>query len=141
LINGWNIPNIELPEANTPDALYIMIDEKYLGCQDLNNDIMVKAFVSFEGIKKVSKGRRKLINRLVFSTYSKKAWQEYANWIYKIYDSEKIKTIYIMSDGSTWIRAGIDELKTNPNQVIKRLLCEFHFKQAINRMTTDKDYR
>jgi len=46
-----------------------------------------------------------------------------------------------MSDGSTWIKVGIDELKTNPNQVIKRLLCEFHFKQAINRMTTDKDYR
>jgi len=46
-----------------------------------------------------------------------------------------------MSDDSTWIKVGIDELKTNPNQVIKRLLCEFHFKQAINRMTTDKDYR
>ena len=92
-------------------------------------------------VKNPSKSRRKLLNRLVFSTYNKNAWGEYVNWLYKIYDSEKIKTIYLMSDGGTWIKTGIDELKTNPNQVIKRLLCEFHLKQAINRMTTDKDFR
>lgn len=140
-INEWNVPDFEYPERDTPNVLFIMVDEKFLGCQDLKNDIMVKTFVSFEGVKNTSKSRRKLLNRLVFSTYNKNAWGEYVNWLYKIYDSEKIKTIYLMSDGGTWIKTGIDELKTNPNQVIKRLLCEFHLKQAINRMTTDKDFR
>ena len=140
-INEWNVPDFNYPERVTPKSLFIMVDEKFLGCQDLDNDIMVKTFVSFEGVKTISKSRRKLLNRLVFSTYSKKAWVEYANWIYKIYDSEKIETIYLMSDGGTWIKSGINELRTNPNQVIKRLLCEFHLKQAINRMTSDKDFR
>lgn len=140
-INEWNVPDFESPERDTPNTLFIMVDEKYLGCQDLENDIMVKSFVSFEGVKNISKSRRKLLNRLIFSTYNKNAWGEYVDWLYKIYDSEKIETIYLMSDGGTWIKAGIDELRTNPNQVIKRLLCEFHLKQAINRMTTDKDFR
>ena len=140
-INEWNVPDFEYPERDTPNTLFIMVDEKYLGCQNLENDIMVKSFVSFEGVKNISKSRRKLLNRLIFSTYNKNAWGEYVDWLYKIYDSEKIETIYLMSDGGTWIKAGIDELRTNPNQVIKRLLCEFHLKQAINRMTTDKDFR
>lgn len=140
-INDWYVPKCNLPARPTPDTLFIMVDEKFLGCQDLNNDIMVKAFVSFENIKTISKNRRQLVNRLVFTTYSKNAWKEYVDWLYKIYDSEKIKKIYIMSDGGTWIKSGLDELKTNPNQVLKRLLCEFHFEQSINRMTTDKDER
>lgn len=140
-INDWIVPNFEYPERHTPDSLFIMVDEKYLGSQDLDNDIMVKAFVAFEGVKTISKGRRKLINKFVFSTSEKSSWKSFVDILYKIYDSEKIKTIYIMSDGGNWIKAGIDELKTNPNQVLTRLLCEFHFKQAINRMTTDKDFR
>lgn len=140
-INNWIVPKFEYPERTTPDSLFIMVDEKYLGSQDLKNDIMVKAFVAFEGVKTVSKGRRKLINKFVFSTSEKNAWQNFVDVLYKIYDSEKIKTIYIMSDGGTWIKAGINELKANPNQVLTRLLCEFHFKQSINRMTTDKDFR
>lgn len=140
-INNWIVPNFEYPERSTPNSLFIMVDEKYLGSQDLDKDIMVKAFVAFEGVKTVSKGRRKLINKFVFSTSEKSPWKKFVDVLYKIYDSEKIKNIYIMSDGGTWIKAGIDELKANPNQVLTRLLCEFHFKQAINRMTTDKDFR
>ena len=140
-INDWCVPKFDYPSRETPNTLFIMVDEKFLGCQDLDNDIMVKTFVSFEGVKNVSKGRRKLLNRLIFSTYGKNAWIEYVDWLYKIYDSEKIETIYVMSDGGSWIKAGINELKSNPNQIIKRLLCEFHLKQSINRMTTDKDYR
>lgn len=140
-INTWNTPKYELPVRQTPNTLFIMVDEKFLGCQDLDNDIMTKSFVSFEGVEKVSKGRNKLINRLVFTTYGKGAWQEYVDFLYSVYDSEKIKNIYILSDGGTWIKAGINELRTNSEQILKRLLCEFHYKQAIHRMTTDKDNR
>lgn len=45
-INEWNVPDFEYPERDTPNVLFIMVDEKFLGCQDLKNDIMVKTFVS-----------------------------------------------------------------------------------------------
>lgn len=140
-INNWYIPTFEFDARETPNTLFIMVDEKFLGCQDLDNDIMVKAFVSFEGVKNISKGRRKLLNRLVYTTFNKNAWEEYTNWLYKIYDHEKLKNIYLMSDGGNWIKTGINELKMNPNQIIKRLLCEFHFAQSINRMVLSKEER
>lgn len=98
-INNWIVPNFEYPEKTTPDSLFIMVDEKYIGSQDLKNDIMVKVFVAFEGVQTVSKGRRKLINKFIFSTSEKKPWEQFVDMLYKIYDSEKVKTIYIMSDG------------------------------------------
>jgi len=61
----------------------------------LKNDIMVKIFVAFEGVQTVSKGRRKLINKFIFSTSEKKPWEQFVDMLYKIYDSEKLKTIYM----------------------------------------------
>ena len=49
-----------------------MTDEKYIRTQDIDKDIMVKSFVVFEGIQDISKGRRALINRFVFSHYGEK---------------------------------------------------------------------
>lgn len=139
-INKWNVPDIEYPERDTPNCLYIMVDEKYIGCQDLDKDIMVKSFVSFEGIE-IKGSRRILKNRLIYNTCNKHAWEEYCDFLYKIYDTEKLNKIYLMSDGGNWIKSGIAELKHSPNQEIKRLLCEFHFKQSINRITTNSDER
>lgn len=57
------------------------------------------------------------------------------------YDLENIKEIKLLGDGANWINSGMHELKTNPNQVMTGLLCELHFKQSINRITTDEDNR
>ena len=50
-----------------------MADEKYIGSQNTDKDIMVKCFVTFEDIKDICKNRRQLVNRSVFSCYSSKA--------------------------------------------------------------------
>ena len=76
-----------------------MADEKYIGCQDLEKDIMTKCFVSFEGIERESKNRNKLINRTVFSTYSITPWTEFLDTITQKYDFTKINNIYIIGDG------------------------------------------
>ena len=54
-INDWNNPKViyDLVD-NTPNTLYVMYDEKFIGSQDLDNDIMVKCFVIFEGKIKMS---------------------------------------------------------------------------------------
>lgn len=50
-----------------------MADEKYIGAQNIDKDIMVKCFVTFEDIKDISKNRCQLVNRSVFSCYTSKA--------------------------------------------------------------------
>ena len=140
-IKKWNVPKYIYKETITPNTLYIMADEKYIGCQDLDKDIMTKCFVCFEGIEKESKNRNKLVNRTVFSTYSSTPWTEFLDTITQKYDFTKINNIYIIGDGGTWIRKGLEHMKIESKNIVKYLLCTFHFKQAINRITAIQEER
>ena len=141
-INDWEAPIISYQQCNRDiKTLFIMGDEKYIGCQDLDNDIMGKSFVVFEGVEKESKGRRKLVNKTCYTTYSKKPWEELVDILNNKYDLDKIENIYILSDGAKWLKAGVDEMKVTDDVIVKFLLCEFHFKQSINRITTDTELR
>lgn len=137
----WKNPKIKYEPVKTPETLYVMGDEKFLGCQDLDNDIMAKCFVAFEDIKKISKNRNKLINRTIYSTYSKQPWIEFIDVLIQKYDFSKIKNIYLISDAGNWLKTGISELKLDPNNIVTFLLCEYHYKQSINRITTNQDKR
>ena len=86
-INSWNVPDVIPESIDTPDTLYIMADEKYIGAQDIDKDIMVKSFVAFEDVKNVGKNRRSLVNRFVFSCYDTHAWPLFLDAITKRYDS------------------------------------------------------
>ena len=116
-------------------------DEKYIGAQDQENDIMVKCFVTFESIKQVGKNRRALVNRYVFSTTGKNAWSKFMDHIAKRYDFSKIRHIYLLADGGNWIKNGLHELKLYAQNKPQFCLCEFHFKQAINHISSNKDER
>ena len=126
---------------DTPEILYVMADEKYIGAQDIEKDIMVKCFVIFEDLKPVSKHRNALSNRFVYSTYSSKPWPEFMDLIAKRYDFSKIKNICLLGDGGSWIKSGANELRLETNNCVRFYLCEFHFKQAIHHSTSDKDER
>ena len=140
-IKKWNTPDIVPKSIETPETLYVMADEKYIGAQDIEKNIMVKSFVTFESIKDVSKNRRELVNRCVFSCYGSNAWPMFMDFIAKRYDFSKIKNIALLSDGGTWIKTGISELKLEPQNKVTFYLCEFHFKQAIHHITTDEEER
>lgn len=140
-IKEWNVPNIVPKAIDTPDTLYVMADEKYIGAQDIKKDIMVKAFVAFEDVKNISKNRRKLINRTVFSHYGDKPWIAFMDYIAMKYDFDKINNICLFGDGASWIKSGTNELRLSQNNSVKFYLCEFHFKQAIHHITTDSDER
>lgn len=140
-IKDWYIPNIIPKTVDTPETLYVMADEKYIGSQNINKDIMIKSFVSFEDVKNISKNRRKLINRTVFSHYGDKPWNAFMDFIAMKYDFDRINNICLLGDGASWIKSGIDELHLSQNNSVKFYLCEFHFKQAIHHITTDPDER
>lgn len=140
-IKKWNVPNVVPKQETTPKSLFVMADEKYIGAQDIEKDIMIKSFVTFEGIKKVSRNRNQLINRHSFSTYNSNAWPDFLTYISQVYDFSAIKNIYLMADGANWIKIGIHELKLEKCNKVQFFLCEFHFRQAINHITTDKEKR
>lgn len=141
-INEWNNPKVIYNLIdNTPDTLYVMADEKFIGCQDLDNDLMAKCFVVFEGLEKDGKNRNKLINRMVISKYSSNPWPEVVDIIGQKYDFQKIKHIVLLGDGAKWIKSGVGELKMEPYCEVSFKLCTFHFKQAIHRITTDESLR
>ena len=52
----------------------------------------------------------------------------------------KEKNIFILSDGSYWIKAGTFEMSDKDRKVVSAF-DKFHLMQAINRMTTDKLYK
>lgn len=140
-LKDWNTSIVYERHESTPHTLYIMADEKYIGAQGKDGDIMGKAFVIFEGVKQVSKGRRALINRHVFTCYSSKPWEELLDRLMEIYNYDEIKNFYVLSDGGNWLTAGMHELKLESFQKIDHLLCLFHFKQAINHITTVPEER
>ena len=140
-IKNWYVPNIVPTSVDTPETLYVMADEKYIGAQDIDKDIMIKSFVAFEDVINVSKNRRKLVNRTVFSHYGDKPWLAFMDFIAMKYDFDKIKNICLLGDGASWIKSGTGELRLSQNNSVKFYLCEFHFKQAIHHITTDADER
>lgn len=140
-IKEWKVPNVVPKTITTPETLYVMADEKYIGAQNIDKDIMIKCFVTFEDVKHVSKNRNSLVNRFVYSTHSSKPWNSFMDLIALRYDFSKIKDICLLGDGASWIKSGRNELKLDPNNTVKFFLCEFHFKQAIHHITSDKEKR
>ena len=140
-IRNWYVPNIVPKSVENPETLYVMADEKYIGSQDIDKDIMIKSFVAFENVIDMSKNRRKLVNRTVFSHYGNKPWNAFMDFIAMKYDFDKINNICLLGDGASWIKSGTNELRLSQNNSVKFYLCEFHFKQAIHHITTDSNER
>ena len=140
-LGEWDTTIVYERHDSTPRTLYIMADEKYIGAQDKDGDIMAKAFVVFEGVEQISKGRRALINRHVFTCCSSKPWEELLDRLIEIYNYDEIENFYVLSDGGNWLTAGMHELKLETFQKVDHLLCLFHFKQAIHHITTVEEER
>ncbi|CAM4346612.1 UPF0236 family protein [Erysipelothrix inopinata] len=117
----------------TPSHLYIMADEKYVHMQrNESQSVMVKSAVIFEGIKGPQK-RRQLINKMVYSGTESNFWNSVYDLLSITYDMDKIKNITILGDGALWIKSGTREFSHSSFALDK-----FHFKQALNHITTDK---
>ena len=150
-IKDWDLPKVEYDLIENINELYVMVDEKWLHEQirlsTLSEEekakrhyIMSKCFITFTN-KEEKNGRGILNNRHVFMTTSDKPWMEFANEIYNIYNFEKIKNIYLLSDAGSWILANRNEIKFFKNNNIIVNTCEFHAKEYCYRMTRSKEKR
>ena len=130
------ISNVEIPEATTPDNLYIMLDEKWVHTQRNNGQkIMIKSMVTFE-----NSINGHLINKHIFAGKNNECINKCLDFVYNYYDFDKIKTIYFMGDGAKWIKAVPGEFKINNKTNILFCLDKFHFKQALHHICLNKDF-
>ncbi len=125
----------------TPSTLYIMADEKYISCQrEASHSQMVKAAVIFEGITQLSASRKVIDHKFVYLSSQPDFWSDLHERLHQRYDMEKVKQIYLMGDGASWIKSGQFELKSQVTNVTF-ILDKYHFKKAVNTLSTDNNTR
>ena len=144
-------PNFRIPMIKkTVDYLYIDADEDHYHLQfqskkeDLVknengykcNGAITKLIYVFEGIEPDApkSKRHHLVNTHYFcrgdDIDNKSLWKEVFAYIDATYDVDRIKRIYINSDGGTWIRNGYRGLSD-----ITFVLDEFHLSKYLLKMT------
>ena len=122
-----------------------MADEKWIALQshDENKEKerqMVKAAISFEDVALVKghKKRNQLVNRNVFFGTGSNFWNSIYDQLCSIYDMNSIKHIWVLGDGANWIKNGTYVFRSDSTRS-SFSLDKFHFKQALRRISKDKD--
>lgn len=120
--------------SSTPETLYIIADEKYIHMQrSTNKRCMTKLAIVFEDRVITNKTRYKYTNKHSIISTDNDIWDRVYDYIHSRYDVGKVKNIYIMGDGATWIKTSMSTLK-NQAYNIAYGLDRFHLGQAINRI-------
>ena len=136
-----DIPVTINQRSKTPDTLFIMADEKYIPLQNQDESEpkkeMVKIATCFEGYSK--KGKRiQILNKHRFYYEENPFWEQVYDELNQIYDLEQVSDIYILGDGARWIKAGVETFRSS-NTTVHFGLDKFHFFQALNHITDNKD--
>lgn len=140
------------------DYLYIDADEDHISLQfrekkgditenknhQKNNCLQTKLVYIYEGVKNESpKSRRHcLINPHYFCDVNSgeenlKFWDEIYRYLDSHYELDKVKKIYLNSDGGGWIKAGMKQIPG-----IVHVLDEFHLEKYLIKLTSHmKDSR
>lgn len=122
------------------ENIYIMADEKYIATQNNNKqDVMIKQIVIFDGhIKK--NNRTTLSNKRIFSSFDNNNFlDESLDYLYYVYNTDKIKNIFVMGDGAKWIRKLTSHFKINTTTKVTFNLDKFHYKQALHHIAQNTD--
>jgi hypothetical protein len=67
-------------------------------------------------------------------------WQACHDYLEERYDLSKVKQIYILGDGASWIKSGVQEMKTADTKCAYAL-DRYHLSQSVHKITKDKDLR
>ena len=141
-------PALKTENKREPKILYIEADEDHVAQQGKNakvqgkdkrsNILMPKLVYVHEGIDfdKSTKKRRVLKNTRYFGGIcnSEELWLEVSQYIEKVYNTEKVETIYISGDGATWIKQGLNWIPKS-----KFVLDDYHLDKYIKTATAHLD--
>jgi len=132
------VPVPKCEQINDVETLYIMADEKFIHTQRNNKqDVMIKSMVVFDNTTRNGQ-RTKLINKRIFSKRGDLITDSVLDYIYKSYDTDKIKKVYYMGDGASWIKNITNSFKFTTKTEVIFGLDKFHFKLAIHHICQDE---
>lgn len=137
-------------QLDTPDELYVIADEKWISIQSKNSTskhkknthdkkVMVKSIVIFDGYKEDGK-RRYLNHKKVFASIHENIITQSLDYISNTYDTEKIKKVFIMGDGASWIKSLPPHYKFSSHTETIYCLDKFHFKQSLHHLAMSSHY-
>jgi len=143
-------PKLKNGKKRKKKKIYINADEDHASLQFLegkgdieknkngykNNTEIPKLIYIYEGKERESpkSKRRKLINKYCFGGIEKdsaKFWEKVMEHIDEVYEEEHIEKIYIIGDGASWIKKGVEVLGAKAEYVLDK----FHLKKYIERAT------
>jgi len=141
---------VETSLIDTPNTLYVMADEKYIASQNNNKtNLMVKEVIIHEGIKSYRSVndktgevyiRNSLINPRRFLNYDEDIYSRVSDYINSAYNVDLIDNIYLMGDGGSWIKQGLDDLKGYAYKTHYGL-DKYHFCVAVNTISKDDNIK
>lgn len=120
--------------SNHVDTLYVQADECYISLQKnkvgaKSNKVMIHHVCIHEGLENISKGRNKLVNKLLFTKAYDEKIDEFYSRIHNTIDSlYSYNHLYFYGDGAYWIKSCAQELAGT------FILDLFHSYQAISRI-------
>ena len=115
-------------------SLFILLDEKFIGCQDLDKKIMSKACMVYSDMEHSKRNR--LLNRTFYSSYDPDFRYDLLTFIDEVYDLSKVKQMYLMGDGGNWIKETFKEMSLPE---VKQTICldAFHSHRALYELCRD----
>ena len=137
-------PDVYIPylkEPITTQFLHVVADEDHVAIQDRKrsrkerkdktNRHMIRHITLFTGIKTISKGRHRLVDRMIFSQLRNETTAEFCARVNEyILDNYKVTgRIFVYGDGASWIS------RTLTDEVAGIYIHDkFHMKQALMRV-------
>lgn len=90
--------------------IFLLLDEKFIGCQDKDSKIMSKVCMIYEEVKR--KGNRNiLLGKTFFSSADEYFHYDLLTYLDEIYELDCLKEMYCMGDGGKWIKEAFRQLK------------------------------
>lgn len=145
--NEWKMDMEERKEEEKIKAknIYVQVDEDHIkqrnkkGCT-ISKIVTVytrkRVLTKEDRLDKVQQVRRELVDKFTFSGLYKdnqELWEDVAYYIDCTYKKEEIENIFIMGDGASYIKAGVEWIEKSVF-----VLDRFHIEKYINHLNYDE---
>ncbi len=145
--NEWNMENSERKEEDKIKAkyIYIQVDEDHIKERNKKGCTISKIVTIYtrkriltkpDRIDEVQQVRKELVDKFTFSGLYKdnqKLWEDVAYYIDCTYKKDEIENIFIMGDGASYIKAGVEWIDK-----AVFVLDLFHLEKYINHLNYDE---
>lgn len=148
--NDWKmeIENRKEEEKIKAKIIYIQVDEDHIKQREKKGCSISKIVTIYTGKRQLTKPdkeekvvqiRRELVNKFTFSGLYKdnqELWEDVSYYIDCTYNKETIENIFIMGDGASYIKEGLNWIS---NSVF--VLDLFHLEKYINHLNYDEELK